>query len=55
MSVIKNASCKRGIVLASLRTSFAVKSNQVLAKEYSGYLLIYILLDMSQSGNESYL
>jgi hypothetical protein len=36
VSITKNASCDRGIVLASLRMSLAVKSNQVLAKEYSG-------------------
>jgi hypothetical protein len=55
MSITKSASCERGIVLASLRTSLAVKSNYFLAKEYSGYLLVYILRDMSQSEDESYL
>jgi hypothetical protein len=36
MSFTKSATCKSGIVLVSLRTSYPGKSNQVLAKEYSG-------------------
>jgi hypothetical protein len=55
MSFTKNATCKSGIVLVSLRTSYPDRSNQVLAKEYSGCLLVYILRDMSQSEDESYL
>jgi hypothetical protein len=43
----KSATCKSGIVLVSLRRSYSDRSNQVLAKEYSGCLLVYILRDMS--------
>jgi hypothetical protein len=55
MSFTKNATCESGIVLVSLRTSFPDRLNQVLAKKYSGCLLVYILRDMSQSEDESYL
>jgi hypothetical protein len=51
----KECHLESGIVLVSLRTSFADRSNQVLATEYSGCLLVYILKDMSQSRDESYL
>jgi hypothetical protein len=51
----KSATCESGIVLVSLRMSYSDRSNQVLATEYRGYLLVYILQDMSQSVNESYL
>jgi hypothetical protein len=39
---------RSGIVLESLRTSYQIDQNQVPAKEYSGRLLVYIVLDMSQ-------
>jgi hypothetical protein len=45
----KECHLQSGIVLMSLRTSYLDRSNQVLAKEYSGCLLVYILRDMSQS------
>jgi hypothetical protein len=43
MSFIKSATCESGIVLMSLRMSYPDKSNQVLAKEYSEWLLVYIV------------
>jgi hypothetical protein len=55
MSFTKIATCESGIVLVSLRMSYPDRSNQVLATEYRGCLLVYILQDMSQSDNESYL
>jgi hypothetical protein len=48
----KSATCESGIVLVSLKMSYSDRSNQVLAKEYSGCLLLYILQDMSQSDKD---
>jgi hypothetical protein len=51
----KQCHLQSGIVLVSLRMSFPDRSSQVLATEYRGCLLVYILQDMSQSDDELYL
>jgi hypothetical protein len=51
----KECLLQRRYCLSEFENNLVGKSNQVLAKEYSGCLLVYILRDMSQSGDESYL
>jgi hypothetical protein len=47
MSVSKSATAK-WYCLREFENDLSGRSNQVLAKEYSGRLLVYIVLDMSQ-------
>jgi hypothetical protein len=51
----KECHLRKWYCLSEFENDLAGKSNQVLATEYRGYLLVYILQDMSQSVNESYL
>jgi hypothetical protein len=43
MSFTKSATCESGIVFSEFENDLVGKSNQVLAKEYSGELLVYLL------------
>jgi hypothetical protein len=45
----KECHLRKWYCLSEFENDLVGKSNQVLAKEYSGYLLVYILQDMSQS------
>jgi hypothetical protein len=51
----KECHLRKWYCLSEFENNLAGKSIQVLAKEYSGCLLVYILRDMSQSEDELYL